>query len=154
MDATAAISREGASNRRNGVVILDLADPAHPTIASTWDEGVTGGVHNMFATDDYLFTLSAGDKYVILDVRDIYNPKYAGEYDHPNSRVHDVWVHDGIAYSAEWETGVVGGRRRERTLGRVPGSPVFVTSFPLPSAPDARRVPVPSGVNREILTSW
>ena len=129
-----AISREGASNRRNGVVILDLADPAHPTIASTWDEGVTGGVHNMFATDDYLFTLSAGDKYVILDVRDIYNPKYAGEYDHPNSRVHDVWVHDGIAYSAEWETGVVVVDVGNGRWGGSPESPVFVTSFPLPSA--------------------
>ncbi len=48
----AALSREGASNRRNGVVILDLSDPAHPTIASVFDDGLTGGVHNMFATRD------------------------------------------------------------------------------------------------------
>ena len=31
------VSREGASNRGNGLVILDLADPAHPTIASNYD---------------------------------------------------------------------------------------------------------------------
>jgi len=102
-----ALSREGASNRVNGVVILDLANPAHPKIASRFDQELTGGVHNMFATNDYLFAISNGDKYVIVDVKDIYNPKYAGEYNHPNSRVHDVWVHDGIAYSSEWGTGVV-----------------------------------------------
>ena len=90
-----AVSREGASNRRNGVVILDLADPGHPVVASTFEgNGVTGGVHNMFATDEYLFALAGGDKYVIIDVRDIYQPEFVSEYNHPNSRVHDIWVHD------------------------------------------------------------
>ncbi len=129
----AVISREGASNRRNGVVILDMANPAHPTVAATYDEGLTGGVHNVFATNDYLFALSDGDKYVILDMRDIYRPTYVSEYNHPESRVHDVWVHDGIAYSAEWATGVVvvdvGNGRWGGTIER----PVFVTAFPLPS---------------------
>jgi len=49
------LSREGASNRVNGVVILDLATPAHPKVASTFDIELTGGVHNMFATNDHLF---------------------------------------------------------------------------------------------------
>ncbi len=101
------LSREGASNRINGVVLLDLATPAHPRVASTFSEQLTGGVHNTFATNDYLFAISGGDKYVIIDVRDIYEPKYVSEYDHPDSRVHDVWVRDGIAYSSEWGTGVV-----------------------------------------------
>ncbi len=107
------MTREGASNRRNGVVILDLADPAHPKIAAMYDEGLTGGVHNAFPTDDYVFALSGGDKYVIIDVRDLYNPKYVSEYNHPDSRVHDVWVQDGIAYSAEW--GTVAGVARSKT---------------------------------------
>ncbi|MGH7577506.1 MAG: Ig-like domain-containing protein [Longimicrobiales bacterium] len=127
------VTREGASNRRNGVVILDLADPAHPKIASTFDEGLTGGVHNAFATNDYLFALAGGDKYVILDVRDIYDPKYVSEYDHPDSRIHDVWVHDGIAYSAEWETGVVVVDVGNGRWGGTIEEPVFVTAFPLPT---------------------
>lgn len=101
------LSREGASNRVNGVVILDLATPAHPKVAATVTENLTGGVHNMFATNDYLFAISGGDKYVIIDVRDITKPKVVGEYNHPDSRVHDVWVRDGVAYSSEWGTGVV-----------------------------------------------
>ena len=129
----ATMTREGASNRRNGVVILDLADPAHPKIASMYDEGLTGGVHNAFPTNDYLFALSGGDKYVILDVRDIYSPKYVSEYNHPDSRVHDVWVHDGIAYSAEWGTGVVVVDVGNGRWGGTIENPVFVTNYPVPS---------------------
>ncbi|MFP5355856.1 MAG: Ig-like domain-containing protein [Gemmatimonadota bacterium] len=101
------LTREGASNRVNGVVILDLANPAHPTIASTFDQELTGGVHNAFATNDYLFAISGGEKYVIIDVRDIYKPKYVSEYKHPNARIHDLWVRDGIAYSAQGGVGTV-----------------------------------------------
>ena len=127
------ISREGASSRRNGVVILDLKDPAHPVVASTYDEGLTGGVHNVFATDTHLFALSGGDKYVILDMGDLYAPRYVSEYDHPDSRVHDVWVHDGLAYSAEWETGVVVVDVGNGRWGGTIEKPVLVTTFPLPT---------------------
>ena len=129
----ASLTREGASNRRNGVVILDLADPAHPVIASEYTDGLTGGVHNAFPTNDHLFALSNGDKYVILDVSDIYNPRYVSEYDHPNSRVHDVWVHDGIAYSAEWGTGLVAVDVGNGRWGGTIEEPVFVTNYPVPT---------------------
>jgi hypothetical protein len=102
-----ALSREGASNRVNGVVILDLANPAHPVVASTFNQELTGGVHNMFATEDHLFAISGGQKYVIIDVKDLYNPKYVSEYRHPNARIHDLWVRDGIAYSAQGGVGTV-----------------------------------------------
>ena len=129
----AAISREGASNRRNGAVILDLTDPAHPVIASTFDtNGVTGGVHNMFATEDHLFALAGGDKYVIIDVTDLSNPRYVSEYNHPDSRVHDVWVHDGVAYSSEWGNGVVVVDVGNGRWGGSIEKPVFVTNVPYP----------------------
>jgi hypothetical protein len=128
----AALSREGASNRRNGVVIIDLKDPQNPVQASVFDEGLTGGVHNMFATNDHLFALSGGDKYVILDVRDIYNPKYVSEYNHPDSRIHDVWVHDGFAYSSEWGNGVVVVDVGNGRYGGTIESPKFVTNVPYP----------------------
>jgi hypothetical protein len=129
----AALSREGASNRRNGVVILDLADPAHPTVASTFEaNGVTGGVHNMFATNDHLFALAGGDKYVIIDVTDLANPRFVSEYNHPDSRIHDVWVHDGVAYSSEWENGVVVVDVGNGRWGGTIENPVLVTNVPYP----------------------
>ena len=127
------LSREGASNRVNGVVILDLSTPAHPKIASTFDEQLTGGVHNMFATNDYLFAISGGDKYVIVDVRDITKPTFAGEYNHPDSRVHDVWVYDGIAYSSEWGTGVVAVDVGNGKYGGTIAKPVLIGTFPTTS---------------------
>ncbi len=129
----ASLTREGASNRRNGVVILDLADPAHPVIAAEYTAGLTGGVHNAFPTNHHLFALSNGDKYVILDMRDIYSPKYVSEYDHPNSRVHDVWVHDGIAYSAEWGSGLVVVDVGNGRWGGTIENPLLVTSYPVPT---------------------
>ena len=130
----ATMTREGASDRRNGVVILDLADPAHPKIASeVTDYGLTGGVHNAFPTNEHVFALAGGDKYVILDVSDIYNPRYVGEYNHPDSRLHDVWVLDGLAYSAEWATGLVVVDVGDGRWGGSPENPVFVSSLPVPT---------------------
>jgi hypothetical protein len=127
------ITREGASNRRNGVVILDLATPAHPKVASVFEEELTGGVHNAYATNDYLFAVSGGDKYVIIDMRDIYQPTLVSEYNHPDSRIHDVWVHDGLAYSAEWGTGVVVVDVGNGKWGGTIEKPVYVTSFETPT---------------------
>ncbi len=127
----ATMTREGASNRRNGVVILDLADPAHPVIAAEVSERLTGGVHNAFPTNTHVFALSGGDKYVVLDVSDLYNPTFVSEYDHPDSRVHDIWVHDGLAYTAEWGTGVVVTDVGNGRWGGTIEHPTFVTSLPL-----------------------
>jgi hypothetical protein len=38
------ITREGASNRKNGIVFLDTSDLAHPKILSEYTLTVTGGV--------------------------------------------------------------------------------------------------------------
>ena len=128
----AALSREGASNRRNGVVLLDLADPAHPKVAANYDEDLTGGVHNMFATNSHLFALSGGDKYIIIDVRDLAKPKKVSEYNHPNSSLHDVTVVDGIAYSSEWNNGVVMVDVGNGKWGGTLEKPVFINNYAYP----------------------
>ena len=127
------LTREGASNRINGVVILDLASPAHPKIASTFDQELTGGVHNAFATNDYLFAVSGGQKYVIIDVKDIYKPKYVSEYKHPDARLHDLWVRDGIAYSAQGGVGTVVVDVGNGKYGGSIEKPKLITVFPVNS---------------------
>jgi len=128
-----ALSREGASNRVNGVVILDLANPAHPKVASTFDQELTGGVHNMFATNDHLFAVSGGAKYVIIDVKDIYKPKYVSEYRHPNAYLHDLWVRDGIAYSAQGGVGTVVVDVGNGKYGGSIEHPKLITVYPVNS---------------------
>ncbi len=128
----AVMTREGASDRVNGLVILDLANPAHPVIAAEHDDDLTGGVHNTWPEEDYLYALSGGEKYVIIDVSDIYNPVNVGEYNHPNSRIHDVMVVDGIAYSAEWNNGIVVVDVGHGGWGGSPENPVLITNYVTP----------------------
>lgn len=129
----AVMSREGASNRVNGVVFLDLADPAHPKIASTFDIELTGGVHNMFATTDHLFAVSGGAKYVIVNAEDIYKPSYVSEYRHPNARLHDLWVRDGIAYSAQGGVGTVAVDVGNGKFGGSLKAPKLINTVPIDS---------------------
>ncbi len=129
----AVLSREGASNRVNGVVFLDLADPAHPKISSTFDTELTGGVHNMFATKDHLFAVSGGSKYVIINAEDIYKPAYVSEYRHPNARLHDLWVRDGIAYSAQGGVGTVAVDVGNGKYGGSLKAPKLINTVPINS---------------------
>ena len=103
------ISREGASNRRNGIVILDVKDPSNVQIISTYDEQLTGGVHNLFIYDNHVYALSNGQRYDVINIEDPSNPYKVGKFQLENDAraIHDVWIEDGIAYSSNWNDGVV-----------------------------------------------
>jgi hypothetical protein len=129
----AVMSREGASNRVNGLVLLDLKDPAKPTIASSFDTELTGGVHNMFATNDHLFAVSGGSKYVIINTEDLGKPTFVSEYRHPNARLHDLWVRDGVAYSAQGGVGAVVVDVGNGAWGGSLKEPKLIGTFPINS---------------------
>jgi hypothetical protein len=131
----AVISREGASNRKNGIVILDVSDPRRVSELSRYDEGLTGGVHNVFIHDGHVFALSAGQRYDILDIRDPTNPTKVGsfELDTPGHAIHDVWVEDGIAYSSNWSDGVVMVDVGNGVAGGSVANPVKIGSYAYPS---------------------
>jgi hypothetical protein len=103
------ISREGASNRKNGIVILDVSNPSNVEIISTYDDQLTGGVHNLFIYDQHVYALSNGQRYDIINIEDPKNPHKVGKFqlDNPARAIHDVWIEDGIAYSSNWTDGVV-----------------------------------------------
>ena len=116
------ISREGASNRKNGLVILDVSDPFNVAIITEYNDNLTGGVHNVFIYEDHIYALSAGTRYDIINISDPANPFRVGSYelDTPGHSIHDVWVENGIAYSSNWSDGVhvvdVGGiKQNERS---------------------------------------
>ena len=48
MEKFLVISREGASNRKNGIVIIDTTNPYDVNIISEYTTNLTGGVHNVF----------------------------------------------------------------------------------------------------------
>ena len=102
------ISREGASNRKNGLVILDVSDPFNVRIINEYNDNLTGGVHNVFIYEDHIYALSAGTRYDIINISDPANPFRVGSYelDTPGHSIHDVWVENGLAYSSNWSDGV------------------------------------------------
>ena len=149
------ISREGASTRRNGIVILDCRNPSDVTILAEYDDELTGGVHNVFIYDNHVYAVNNGRRYDVINIEDPTNPHRVGrfELDTPGHRIHDVWIVDGIAYSSNWSDGVylvdVGGVAKAKTgaqtdqapmpevgaglVGGSPQNPVPFASYQYPS---------------------
>ena len=102
------ITREGASNRKNGFVILDVSDPYDVKITAAYNDDMTGGVHNAFIYENHVYAVNNGRKYDIINIDDPSNPFRVGTYElnTPGHGVHDVWVIDGLAYSSNWADGV------------------------------------------------
>lgn len=131
------LTREGASNRRNGIVLLDLSTPAHPTILSEYTETVTGGVHNTWVRGelDLLYAAHNGTSDVhIIDISDPSNPREVGRWglDRPSKTLHDVIVQDGYAYLSYWDDGVVMLDVGAGSHGGTPTAPTFVSSYSYP----------------------
>ncbi len=131
------VTREGASSRRNGIVLLDLSNPAHPTILSEYTDGVTGGVHNVWiiGDEDLVYACHNGtSEIVILDIADPSNVSEVGRWaiDNPARSLHDVVVQDGYAYASYWDDGVVVLDAGAGTHGGTARAPTFVSSFSYP----------------------
>ncbi|MEA1881153.1 MAG: Ig-like domain-containing protein [Candidatus Marinimicrobia bacterium] len=102
------ITREGASNRKNGFVVLDVRDPFNVKITAAFNDDMTGGVHNVFIYDNHVYAVNNGRKYDVINIENPSNPFRVGRYElgTPGHGVHDVWVIDGLAYSSNWSDGV------------------------------------------------
>jgi hypothetical protein len=128
---TAVISREGASNRRNGIVILDVSNPAEVTKISEFDEELTGGVHNVFISENHVYAVNNGRRYDIINIAEPKIPFRVAsfELETPGHSIHDVWVDDGIAYSSNWRDGVVLVDVGNGVAGGTPDKPVQIGSY-------------------------
>ena len=106
------ITREGASTRKNGIVILSFEDPAHPKPIAEFTETVTGGVHSTFVYRGYVYlTDDATGSMRVIDIRDPYKPKQVARWqtrpDEAGNSLHDIDVKDGLAYLSYWNEGLV-----------------------------------------------
>ncbi len=132
------LTREGASNRRNGIVILDLSTPAHPTIASEYTATVTGGVHNVWIEEnDIIYAAHNGTSDMhMIDISDPRNPREVGTWGLPklasSKSLHDLIVQDGYAYLSYWDDGVLMLDVGAGTHGGAPTRPTVVSQFKYP----------------------
>ena len=132
---TCIISREGASDRKNGMVILDCSDPTDVSIVTEYTNRLTGGVHNLFIYEDHVYALSNGRRYEIINIEDRANPTRVADFelDTPGHSIHDVWVDDGIAYSSNWDDGIVMVDVGNGVKGGSPSNPVEIGRYAYPS---------------------
>jgi hypothetical protein len=133
---TAVISREGASNRKNGLVILDVSNPTDGVrVIARYDDQLNGGVHNVFISEGHVYALSNGRRYDVINIEDPTTPHRVGRFElpTPGHGIHDVWVVDGIAYSSNWHDGVVAVDVGGGGQGGAPNNPVMLGSYAYPS---------------------
>jgi hypothetical protein len=110
-------TREGAADRRNGIVIADVSDPLHPRAVAEFTDGVTAGVHSAyvntqprFGTHVYLTNSGTGELNII-DITDARRPRMLSRWSPRDNRagrsLHDIDVRDGLAYVSYWKDGLV-----------------------------------------------
>ena len=127
------ITKEGASNRKNGFVILDISNPSDVKVLSEYTDGLTGGVHNVFIDNNHVYALNAfGNpaKFEVVNIEDPKNPKGVGKFELKlGSAIHDIWIEDGIAYTSNWKDGLYIVDVGNGIAGGSPSNPVAVANF-------------------------
>lgn len=129
------ISREGASSRKNGIVLIDVKDPRNPEILARFNDELTGGVHNLFIHDDHVFAINNGRRYDVISIKDPENPVKVGQFEltTPGHAIHDVWVVDGLAYSSNWGDGLYVVDVGNGIAGGSPEQPIVVENYTIPN---------------------
>lgn len=114
---TLVFTREGASDRKNGIVIASLEDPRHPKVVAEFTQGVEGGVHSAFVYRQapygtHVFITNDGTGAIhVINIDDPSKPREVAQWrtNRPDEgrTLHDVDVQDGLAYLSYWNDGLV-----------------------------------------------
>lgn len=159
-------SREGAADRKNGIVIASTEDPLHPKRIAEFTDGVTAGVHSnyvyqqpKYGTHVYLTNDGTG-ALDIIDINDPYHPKMVAEYrtKRPDAAryLHDIDVRDGLLYASYWNDGLVILDIGNGIKGGSPSNPQLVSQFKYDLDSLYREVEAASapGFTRGTHTAW
>ncbi len=132
-DATlAVVTSENASNRRNGITVLDISSPAHPVKLVHYTENLTGGIHNTWIEGDLVYAVNYGTQDLhIIDISDPQRPATVGRWglDKANKWLHDVTIEDGLAYLSYWDDGLIILDVGAGIAGGTPTAPRFVSQY-------------------------
>ena len=127
-------SREGASNRKNGIAIFDASTPCHPKVIADYNETVTGGVHSSFVYQGHVYlTDDATGSMRVISIKDPYHPREVGRWQTTQSDqgryVHDIDIKDGLAYLAYLNDGLIILDVGNGIKGGTPEAPKLVSQF-------------------------
>jgi hypothetical protein len=139
-------TREGASNRKNGIVFLDTSDASHLKVLSEYTATVTGGVHSAYIDGHYVYlTDDATGSMRVIDFQDVKHPKEVARWEAQNPTavsmetkhgtvtsgryLHDLQVKDGLAYLAYWRDGLIILDVGNGMAGGSPENPKLVSQY-------------------------
>jgi plastocyanin len=127
-------SREGASDRKNGIVVFDASNPCHPKPVSEYTQTVSGGVHSSYVYKGYAYiTDDATGSMRVIDIQDPQHPKEVARWQTEQTEagryLHDIMVVDGLAYLAYWNDGLVILDVGNGMKGGSPTNPQFVSQY-------------------------
>jgi hypothetical protein len=135
-------TREGADNRKNGIVIATLEDPLHPKKVADFTENVTSGVHSAFIYTDkkfgrhvYLTNDGTGALHVV-NIDDPAKPRQTAIWKTPRigdsdagRSLHDIDVQDGLLYASYWNDGLIILDVGNGIKGGTPSIPQLVSQY-------------------------
>ena len=128
----AVITHESSTDGLNGITLLDLSDPAHPSLITRFTDGLESGVHNVWIEGDYVYAVTDGPGDVkVIDISDRANPVLVANYFAGFGFVHDVYVRDGLAFLSHWDAGLVILDVGNDISGGSPVNPVEVSRTPV-----------------------
>src|SRR6266545_1053443 len=127
-------SREGASDRKNGIVVFDASNPCHPRPVAEYTQTVSGGVHSSYVYKGYAYiTDDATGSMRVIDIQDPQHPKEVARWQTEQTQagryLHDIMVVDGLAYLAYWNDGLVILDVGNGMRGGSPTNPQFVSQY-------------------------
>jgi hypothetical protein len=134
-------TREGAADRKNGIVIASTEDPAHPKIVAEFTDGVTSGVHSAFIYKDpkhgqHVFLTNDGTGALhVINIDDPTKPREVAQWRTPRRfgdegrSLHDIDVQNGLLYASYWNDGLVILDVGNGTKGGSPSNPQLVSQF-------------------------
>ncbi len=129
----AVITHEWSVDNRNGITLLDLSDPHHPTIISRLTDQLIGGVHNVWAAGRYIYAADSRTPALrVIDAADPANPVVIANVDFGGNLLHDVYVRDGLAFISGWRAGLIIVDVGNGIVGGSPHNPVEVSRLDIP----------------------
>ncbi|MGI9626472.1 MAG: hypothetical protein ACR2QM_06520 [Longimicrobiales bacterium] len=126
----AVITHEGSNDGLNGITLLDLDDPAHPTAVGRYTTGLETGVHNAWIDGNYVYLVADGSGVGlrILDISAPANPVPVASFVGSNTTfLHDVYVRDGLAFLSNWNEGLIVLDVGNGMAGGTPTNPIEVS---------------------------
>jgi hypothetical protein len=134
-------TREGAADRKNGIVIASTEDPAHPKVVAEFTDGVTSGVHSAFIYQDpkfgtHVFITNDGTGALhVLNIDNPSQPKEVAQWRTPKTHgdagrtLHDIDVQNGLLYASYWNDGLVVLDVGNGVKGGSPSNPTLVSQY-------------------------